>query len=317
MKNREKREKIAAVVITHNRKELLKECLDALLKQTRPLNSIIIMNNASTDNTEEMLKKEYLNNPVFDYVNLGKNLGGAGGFHFGMKRAYEKGFDWVWCMDDDTIPDKDALKELVNNALIKDLNSHYVYNSLVKEPYSNRLSFLLVDLKSKKLFGTKDELKTNELINGASFFNGTLIPKFIIGKCGFPKKELFIWRDEVEYFYRLISNGFKIVTVTKSIVLHSAIEYGSLNLLHKRIWYAKNVPVWKKYYEIRNRIYIQKKYNRPLIAHFKILGSFFKNILMVCLVDDHKLKKIKICIKGFIDGLSNKWGKDKSLEYEC
>ena len=91
-----KKEKIAAVVVTYNRKELLKECLDALLAQTHPLDSIILIDNASTDGTPEFLKeKGFLDNPKIDYVRLSENSGGAGGFYEGMKRGYEKGFDWV------------------------------------------------------------------------------------------------------------------------------------------------------------------------------------------------------------------------------
>lgn len=85
--------KVAAVVVTYNRKELLRECLNALLNQTRPLDEIIVIDNASTDGTQEMIAKEF---PYITYVLMSENIGGAGGFHEGMKLAYEKGYDWIW-----------------------------------------------------------------------------------------------------------------------------------------------------------------------------------------------------------------------------
>ena len=74
-KNQSQKEKIAAVVVTYNRKDLLKECLDALLNQTRPLDSIILIDNASTDGTPEFLKeKGYLDNPKIHVGVLNNNV---------------------------------------------------------------------------------------------------------------------------------------------------------------------------------------------------------------------------------------------------
>src|SRR4028119_143552 len=97
-------ETVAAVVVTYNRKQLLLECIDALLSQTRSLDKIILIDNACTDGTPEILReKGYLDNAYIDYMRLPENIGGAGGFHEGIKRGYEVGYDWLWLMDDDTI----------------------------------------------------------------------------------------------------------------------------------------------------------------------------------------------------------------------
>ena len=47
--------KICAIVVTYNRVELLKLTIEKLLKQTRKIDEVIIINNASTDNTGEFL----------------------------------------------------------------------------------------------------------------------------------------------------------------------------------------------------------------------------------------------------------------------
>jgi rhamnopyranosyl-N-acetylglucosaminyl-diphospho-decaprenol beta-1,3/1,4-galactofuranosyltransferase len=87
---------VAAVVVTYNRSRLLLECLDALLRQTRPVDKIVLIDNASTDGTVEVLRSRgYLANPKIDYQRSEFNSGGAGGFHDGMKRAHELGFDWI------------------------------------------------------------------------------------------------------------------------------------------------------------------------------------------------------------------------------
>ena len=101
---------VAAVVVTYNRIKLLKECIQSIRTQTRMPEEVIVVNNNSTDGT-----LEWLNEQKDLTVITQQNLGGAGGFHTGIKTAYEKGYDWVWCMDDDGLPEINALKNLLDN----------------------------------------------------------------------------------------------------------------------------------------------------------------------------------------------------------
>ncbi|GAA6756682.1 hypothetical protein Thermus77420_21580 [Thermus thalpophilus] len=103
-------DRVCAVIVTHNRKELLRECLRAVLAQTRPVDHILVVDNASTDGTADMLREEF---SQVEVLRLPENQGGAGGFHEGMKRAYELGYEWMWLMDDDALPSRTALEELL------------------------------------------------------------------------------------------------------------------------------------------------------------------------------------------------------------
>src|SRR3954447_15177950 len=104
-------ERVCAVVVTYNRVELLRECLTALEAQTRPLDRILVIDNKSTDGTAEMVRSEH---PGVELVELPENRGGAGGFYEGTRRAYDDGYDWLWLMDDDTIPNATALEKLLD-----------------------------------------------------------------------------------------------------------------------------------------------------------------------------------------------------------
>ena len=98
----------AAVVVTHNRIDLLKQCVAHLENQTCACD-ILIVDNASTDGTAQWLESK----PELNYRNTGANLGGAGGFNLGMRWAVEKGYDFVWVMDDDCLPQSEALQKLL------------------------------------------------------------------------------------------------------------------------------------------------------------------------------------------------------------
>ena len=94
-----------AVVVTYNRKELLRECLVALRAQTRPPDHVLVVDNASTDGTLELVSEEF---GEVELLALPENVGGAGGFHAGLERAYASGAEWAWLMDDDTVPQPEA-----------------------------------------------------------------------------------------------------------------------------------------------------------------------------------------------------------------
>ena len=103
---------VNAVIVTCNRCELLKMSIEALLASKYELNKIVVVNNASTDGTKEYL--DSLNQSKLIVMHQEKNEGGAGGFFYGIKEAYENGCDFVWIMDDDTVVTESALEELIN-----------------------------------------------------------------------------------------------------------------------------------------------------------------------------------------------------------
>lgn len=101
-------EKVLALVVTHNRKHLLAECLDLLAAQDRPPDHVLVVDNASTDGTPALLAEREV-----EHLRLERNTGAAGGFHFGLAEARRRDFDWVWLLDDDAHPRPDSLQKLL------------------------------------------------------------------------------------------------------------------------------------------------------------------------------------------------------------
>ena len=316
-----KKEKIAAVVVGYNRKELLRECLDALLSQTRPLDSIILIDNASTDGTPEFLKENgYLSNPKIDYVRLPENTGGAGGFYEGVKRGYEKSFDWLWLMDDDAEPKEDALEKLAihfNEENISALAPLKVDRSeKILHPHRGYFNFDNVFGGIVKPFN-ESKLRNKSLEIDHASFVGILVSRNSIQKVGFPKKEFFLHYDDVEYCIRLRKVG-QILLVPDSIIIHKESAKKGLPKIFLgrkslRIPYNK---FWLTYYGRRNLVWLGKKYSTSkLNFYFGMLKALIRSVIGVILFDDNKLKRIKFIISAYIDGLKGNFdnGKPKRI----
>lgn len=212
----ENEKKVIAIVVTYNRKELLKECVNALLNQDYKNCDVLIVDNASTDGTKEYLEDELKEQRVH-YVNTGANLGGAGGFNYGMKEAYKIGCDFMWIMDDDCIVHNDSLTELMNaNEELKEEYGFLSSKVLWKDDSICKMNIQ----KQKFSRWLKDFDKNMQPIAMASFVS-LFIKTSIVEEMGLPIKDFFIWTDDWEYTRR-ISRKYKCYYVAKSIVTHKS-----------------------------------------------------------------------------------------------
>lgn len=188
--------KIAAVVITYNRCDLLARCLKALDDQTVKPDIIYVVDNASTDDTPDFLASKPTNIPL-EIVSLPENTGGAGGFYTGLKTAYETGrYDYFWLMDDDGVPAPQCLENL-----LKLVPMDYIAPLVLDIDSPKDLAFLY--LGPKNLDEVYEQFGEHGIITGySSPFNGILISRHLVKDIGYPRKEYFIWGDETDYSLR-------------------------------------------------------------------------------------------------------------------
>ncbi len=281
-------DKVIAVVVTYNRQQLLSQCLNALRNQTRKIDKILVINNGSTDNTEEWLKRQ----PDVEFVTQ-KNVGGAGGFHTGIKTAFEKKFSWIWLMDDDGYPKEDALE-----MLLEDDNEELCLRNCAVVNKADRKTFVW----KTGNHNTLDDVNEKIIANVAHPFNGTLLHRKIIERVGFPKANLFLWGDETEYYYRIIrKNKIPFYTKTDSIHYHPASAYS-----YKKDWEFSNN--WKMYYYIRNRFFILKtKFSESSIIacmmYVFFLVAFAGTVILF--QRTNKLKKLGFILWPMTDAFRN------------
>lgn len=102
----------AVVIVTYNRVQLLRECVAHARAQTIPPDSMIVVDNASTDGTEAYLE-ELAQESGIEVIGLPRNVGGAGGFAKGMERALKKDVDCVLLIDDDAMIAEDYMEKIL------------------------------------------------------------------------------------------------------------------------------------------------------------------------------------------------------------
>lgn len=224
------RKTVAAVVVTYNRVELLQECLDCLRAQELATLGesyelgVIVVDNASSDGTEQALAPRVEAGEI-RYFNTGENLGGAGGFNFGMRKAVELGYDYVWVMDDDCMTHPDTLRELLIAG--EGLEGDYGYLTSVclwtdgKPCIMNKQRHPL----HHTITDFTPELQPCTLASFVSLF----VPADVIAELGLPIADFFIWTDDWE-FTRRISRAYPCYVVGTSKVTHKCKQNSAGNV---------------------------------------------------------------------------------------
>lgn len=241
------REKVAAIVVTYNRKELLKECIDALLAQDYKNCDIHVIDNASTDGTGEFIDN-YIQSGLIFYHNTGANLGGAGGFNYGMKKAYETGCDYMWLMDDDCIVGTDSLTKLMEAGGAIGRYGFLSSKVLWKDDTICNMNVQKVSLRK-----TVSDWETDRQKIIMATFVSFLVPTEIVKEVGYPIREFFIWADDIEYSRR-ISRKYDGYLITASVVHHKSKTNIGSNIA---VDSAENLGRYR--YAYRNEAYVYRR----------------------------------------------------------
>ena len=284
---------VAAVVVTYNRKVLLKEAIDALLAQSSPEADVLVVDNASTDGTKEYIA-DYIAQDKIIYINTGENLGGAGGFNFGMRQACEAGYKYIWIMDDDAIVKKNALEELLNADHLLKGNYGYLSSAVFwtdgKPCVMNRQK--LIKDWTNDLEYLADGLVRTYYSTFVSFF----VKASTVDELGLPIKDFFIWGDDVEYSNRL-SKKYPCYVVGKSQVIHKTKDNNGSNIAKEQ---GDRIGRYKFAY--RNECVIARE--NGLKGRLRQFAKVNYNMLRVIFTrNPHKLKKLGVILGASVQGI--------------
>ena len=237
-------QRVVAVVVAYNRRDLLAEVLEALLAQSRPVDAIVVVDNASSDDSANVARDRAPDATVFS---LSRNTGGAGGFAVGMAAALARHSpDWVWVMDDDTIPDAGALDGLLGAASrypgndLLALGSRVLWTEGSEHPMNTPRRNPFAGRREKDRAAAANAMAVRSLSFVSSMYRADAIERW-----GLPVADYFLWNDDFEFSARVLRHGSGL-SVPASTVIHKT----------KALASTDTDPGERFHLEVRNKLWL-------------------------------------------------------------
>ena len=252
---------MAVVVVTYNRADLLSRVLDGLAAMSRPADAVIVVDNASSDHTPQVLSGATL--PGLEVLRTEQNLGGAGGFHLGVRAAYAGGFDRIWLMDDDVVPAPDCLEVLMGvdeaclMAVREDGRGELVEKAAtrfdLRNPFAIRPKTAMVETDYDVRSAMPERV---ELENVA--FEGFLVRRQVVDRVGLPDASYFIFYDDVDFAVRVRRAGYRIWAVRDAVLVRQ-LDFDQQH----------DLAGWKGFYMYRNLFAVHFRYGENPLVRLK------------------------------------------------
>lgn len=286
---------IFAVILTFNRKDLLRRCLDCVFAQSRACDRVLVIDNCSTDGTREMLWQEW--GDRVEVHTLSRNIGASGGFNAGIRIAYQGGADFIWVMDDDVLPSNDALAKLIEadqHLAQRDIERAFVLSTAWTEEGSPTNVPKIDTRPAARGYENWPLFLDQKMVPVTrATFVSILLPRPVITQHGLPLAPMFIWGEDSEYTLRVTDKhpGF---LVAESRVVHLRQLSGPVSIVTEvnstRLKYHRHL--------IRNHMYIARKYG-PRMEYYRHVIRQIQ--LLLRLVRLHELEKARIVLAGMFE----------------
>jgi len=311
---------VCCMILTYNRKELLSQCLTAVASQTHPCDRIIVVNNASVDDTEEFLEREW--GDRVEILTLSRNIGAAGGYAMGIRAGYQSGAELLWVMDDDVIPDAEALEKLMDaRRFLQAQQEPFPYLcSVIRTSNGLMTNTTGIDLRFNEIWDynwPKYLDRSIVPINRATFC-ATLLPRETLRDYGTLISEMFIWGDDVEYTLRA-SKAAPGYLVGESKALHLRKIEGDLSIFNE----TDPVRIGYHYFRVRNGLFIARTFHSRQEFFAEVRLNLKRTLHLLA---KGQLHKAQIMARGIWAGLfyapkpqsaDKPFGKDDPVDFEA
>ena len=287
---------VSIIIVNYNTKALIEQTIESILKETKEISyEIIVVDNASTDESVNYLKKKYEKRIVL--VEKNENLGFGRANNEGVKYAKGK---YLFFLNPDTILIENSIKQMYDY-MESNLNSNvaacggnlYTLNlkpnfSYKKKLYSNYTEFAFIKEKFFKYILEKNlnfnysnkEIKV-EYISGANIF----IRKEIFFEIGKFDSDFFMYFEETELLSRVLKRRYEIVSIPWVKIIHLEGQSNKVNILKWKFFFESKYKYFYKVYSLR-----EAKINY-LISQFKYIIFPLKNIKIKFKINQEEYQK--------------------------
>lgn len=254
-------ETVAVVVVTYNRADLLARMLRGLAALDPAPDAVIVVDNASTDHTREVLAAA--TGLELSAIHSPENTGGAGGFHRGVRAAWERGFDRIWLMDDDVVPAPESLAVLMAAdedclmAVREDTGGRLVEKAATVFDLANPFAVKPKRATVETSYGRRSAMPERvELHNVA--FEGFMVRRRVIDEIGLPDPSYFIFYDDVDFALRARLAGHRIWALRDAVLVRQ-LDFDQQHAL----------DTWKGFYMYRNLFAVHFRYGENVLVRSK------------------------------------------------
>lgn len=296
---------IASVTVAYNGAKVLPRQLDALGMQTKKLDEIVVVDNASSDNTVALLQRDY---PSVTVLRQSQNVGVGGGYAAGLGyAAQQKKYDWIWLLDQDSEPANDCLERLFEGLrhIAGDADQPAILAPLCHDPKSQMTfsaSIWLHGLRSPEQANDAPVYFVDSVIS-----SGALLRREAVESVGLPRADFFMDFVDHEYSLRLRRHGYKIAIVTAAKLNHVLGEPIHTNIFGFRKNWTAHSP-WREYYMARNEVFTVWEYFPDWRTKSTVAQRLLRHALAVLLFGRQKLACLVMMRRGIADGRAGRLG---------
>jgi GT2 family glycosyltransferase len=254
---------VAVVVVTFNRADLLRGLLAGLAEQDRRPDEVFVVDNASTDHTRAVLEEAGSTGLHLTPIHSAENLGGAGGFHLGVRAAYDAGHERIWLMDDDVVPAPSCLRVMAAHpgpalmAVREDTRGRVCEKAAtrfdLRRPWAVRPKREMVEDAHPDRRSMPAEIPLENVA-----FEGFMVHRSVVARVGLPDPGFFIFYDDVDYAVRIRRAGFPVVALRDAVLVRQ-LDFDQQH----------DMRSWKGYYMYRNLFVVHLRYGENVLVRHK------------------------------------------------
>ena len=234
---------VCIIILNWNGWEDTLACVASCRKLTWPNLRILIVDNGSTDGSEEILRR---NLPEEEIIQTGRNLGFSGGNNVGIRRAMEEGAEYLWLLNNDTVVDPEALTALVEametepTAAIAGSKVYFHDDPRIIWSAGGQWmkgSLALRDRGRGQLDeGTFAEPCELDSVSGCSM----LVRASAIQKTGMMAEDYFLYWEDTEWCARAREKGYRVLFVPGSHIWHKVSASTGQHSCSQYYYYTRN-----------------------------------------------------------------------------
>ena len=283
------------ILVNYNGYEDTNECVRSLKKTSYPNFKIIIVDNASTNDSLTYLKKSSKDCRIIESKD---NLGFAGGNNLGIEYALNNGADYVMLLNNDTLVEPNFLDEMLNtvkgNAKVGLVGCKIMYYPKKDTiwyggGYINWFKFIGVHYGLKEIDnGQCDREKEIDFMTGCCM----LIKREVFEKTGLLSDDYFMYFEDVDFCVKVKDSGYKIWYNPKAVIYHKVgLSGGGEESSFSIKWGT------------RNRLLFMKKYKAKVSKFGCLLSNMFFYITRIIKYVQLRFKKDNDRAKAIVEGI--------------